>query len=215
VLMGHSTGCQDAMHYLVGPHAESRPPIEGAIIQASVSDREAMVEFLPDVNEKSVKLAELMVKEGQGEDVLPFSVTGGFLGTPVCARRWLSLASPGKDGDDDYFSSDLEDGQLQKTFGKLPSRTPLCILYSESDEHVPEFVDREGVVKRWMEFVRQGGGVVDEKHSGLVKDATHNLKGNPEKVVQDLLKRVVGFLERLEDSELEASKSPLKKQSNM
>ncbi|KAI9875428.1 MAG: hypothetical protein M1830_008476 [Pleopsidium flavum] len=214
VLMGHSTGCQDAMHYLVGPDAKARPPIEGAIIQASVSDREAMVELLP-VYEESVKAAKDLVRAGQAEELLPFSVTGGFLGTPICARRWLSLASPEKDGEDDYFSSDLEDEQLQNTFGRLPARSPLCILYSESDEYVPEFVDREAVVNRWMEFVRLGVGVVDEKHSGLLKDATHSLNGNPAEVVQDLIKRVVGFLQRLENGELERGSKALNNQPSL
>lgn len=205
VLMGHSTGCQDAMHYLVSPGAESRPPIDGAILQASVSDREAMVALLPEgVYEKSVKLAEELLKDGKGEEILPFSVTGGFLKTPICARRWLSLASPGKDGDDDYFSSDLEDAQLQKRFGMLPARSPLCILFGECDEYVPGFVDREELVQRWIETVKRGKGIVDEKHSGLLTDATHNLNGDPEEVLQDLITRVGGFLDRLEKDELKA-----------
>ena len=206
MLMGHSTGCQDCIHYLVGPRAESRPPIEGAIIQASVSDREAMVEMMSDVYDDSVKVAKELVKQGKGEELLPFSVTDRFLKTPICARRWLSLASPEKNGEDDLFSSDLEDEQLQKTFGRLPARSPLCILYSEGDEFVPDFVDPEALLKRWTDFVKRGGGVVDERNSGVVRDATHNLQGNPDVVVQDLMKRVVGFLETLEKGELQTGK---------
>ena len=213
--MGHSTGCQDVIHYLVGPDAEARPSIAGGIIQASVSDREAMVKMMSDVYDESVKVAKGMVREGKGEELVPFSVTDSFLKTPICARRWLSLASPEKNGEDDLFSSDLEDEQLQKTFGRLPARSPLCILYSEGDEFVPDTVDIEAMVKRWMGFVKRGGGVVDEKHSGVVKDATHNLKGNPDAVVQDLLGRVVGFIERLEKGELGTGKRVSNDQSSL
>lgn len=213
--MGHSTGCQDVIHYLVGPGAASRPAIAGAIIQASVSDREAMVDMMPEVYDEAVKVAKGMVREGKGEEVVPFSVTGSFLDTPICARRWLSLASPEKDGEDDLFSSDLQDEQLQKTFGKLPARTPLCVLFSEGDEYVPDTVDIEAMVKKWMGFVKRGGGVVDEKHSGLVKDATHNLKGNPDTVVQDLFKRVVGFIGTLEKGELDTGKGAAEDKSSL
>lgn len=42
ILMGHSTGCQDAMQYLLTKHSDT--PINGAILQASCSDREAFAE---------------------------------------------------------------------------------------------------------------------------------------------------------------------------
>ncbi len=215
VLMGHSTGCQDAIHYLTSGKAESRPPIDGVIIQASVSDREAMVETLFHVYNDSVRVAQEMVKAGKGEELVPFSVTGRFLNTPICARRWLSLASPDKKGEDDLFSSDLEDDQLRKTFGRLPARSPLCILYSKNDEYVPYSVDREALVKKWIGLVKQGGGVVDDKHSGLIKGATHSLNGNPDEVVQDLFRRVVGFLEQLETGKLDGKTSASNEQSSL
>lgn len=42
ILMGHSTGCQDAMQYLLTKHHQT--PIHGAILQAPCSDREAFAE---------------------------------------------------------------------------------------------------------------------------------------------------------------------------
>lgn len=38
--MGHSTGCQDTMHYLLTKHFDT--PIDGAVLQAPCSDREAI-----------------------------------------------------------------------------------------------------------------------------------------------------------------------------
>jgi hypothetical protein len=52
--------------------------------------------------------------------------------------------------------------------------------------------------------------VVDSAHGGVVRSASHNLNGNPEEVVNDLVKRVVGFLEGLEkESESSADGSRL------
>ncbi|RAL63832.1 hypothetical protein DID88_003475 [Monilinia fructigena] len=120
--MGHSTGCQDVLEYLTGPGHETNAPIDGGIIQAPASDREALgQEMDADVLKDSISLAQKMVDAGDGEEILPSSATQGFFPSPVCARRWLSLASPNHDGDDDYFSSDLTDEQLKKDFWKLAS----------------------------------------------------------------------------------------------
>lgn len=197
VLMGHSTGCQDVMEYLTGLGHETNAPIDGVIIQAPVSDREALGEVMDaDVLKTGTALAQKMVDAGDGEEVLPSSATHGFFPSPVCARRWLSLASPNHDGDDDYFSSDLTDEQLKKTFGRLPARSPLCILYSGSDEYVPKFIDKEALVNRWIDLVKKGDGKVDEENSGIVPDALHNLVKSPE-AVPELVRRVLGFLKGL------------------
>lgn len=45
VMMGHSTGCQDSIHYLTSPLGEferERPPLDGVVLQAASSDRDAM-----------------------------------------------------------------------------------------------------------------------------------------------------------------------------
>ncbi|ESZ96462.1 hypothetical protein SBOR_3194 [Sclerotinia borealis F-4128] len=197
ILMGHSTGCQDVMEYLTGPGHETNAPIDGGITQAPVSDREALgQEMDADILKSSISLAQKMVEAGDGEEILPSSATQGFFPSPVCARRWLSLASPNHDGDDDYFSSDLTDEQLKKTFGSLPARSPLCILFSGNDGYVPKYIDKEALVKRWIEFVKKGDGKVDEENSGVIPGASHNLTRSPE-AVPELVKRVLGFLKGL------------------
>ena len=63
---------------------------------------------------------------------------------------------------------------------------------------MPESVDKVRMVERWHEYVEKGGGVVDEG-SGVVDEATHTLiEGG--KGLEDLVARVVGFLERLESA---------------
>lgn len=202
VLMGHSTGCQAVMEYLVGPGHEDRLPLDGAILQAPVSDREASLMHMPhDQYAKSVAAAQAMVSDGKADEIMPTSETQGLFGAPVTARRWLSLLSPNHDGEDDYFSSDLADSRLKGTFGMLPAHTPLCILYSGADEHVPPEIDKMALVCKWIKVV-QTHGKVDTGHSGVIVGATHNLKRDSADVVADLVRKVIGFLGGLRSSAL-------------
>jgi pimeloyl-ACP methyl ester carboxylesterase len=201
VLMGHSTGCQDAMEYVVGPGHENRPSIDGAIIQAPVSDREARVDSMPKESRESfTKMAKEWVDSGRSNDVLPASIIGkDFIQTATTAYRFLSLLSPDMDGDDDYFSSDLPDAKLRRTFGAFKD-TRLLILYSGADEHVPAFINKKALVEKWSKFVKEGGGIVDEENGGIVENAHHNLNEDNEEVVQDLVRRVSGFVGKIQDN---------------
>lgn len=197
-MMGHSTGCQDVMEYLTSAGNDTRAPIDGGIIQAPASDREAIVMAMdPAVYAESCAVAQAMVASGDGKEILPSREMKGFSLVPVSANRWLSLASPNHDGDDDYFSSDLTDEQLMKSFGALPARSPLCILISGSDEYMPKTIDKADLVKRWIGFVKKGKGKADEENSGVLEGASHNLSGNPKDVVSGLTSRVLGFLDGL------------------
>ncbi|TKA68113.1 hypothetical protein B0A55_08294 [Friedmanniomyces simplex] len=201
VLMGHSTGCQDSMEHLVGPPSPHRPPVDGMILQAPVSDREAMASHLPEaLLHEANQLALKMCREGHEKDALPYRLTKSLFGrVAVTARRWVDLATPG--GADDYFSSDLSEERLQNTFGRLPARTPVLVLYSGSEENVPSTVDKDALVRRWIGVIEAGGGKVDGYHGSIVPEATHNLNGCPESIVRDLVQRVVGFVGRLDNGD--------------
>ncbi|MCJ1398493.1 hypothetical protein MMC11_001693 [Xylographa trunciseda] len=203
VMLGHSTGCQDIMHYLLSPLGKTeipRPHLAGGILQAGVSDRECMAMLLPEeLYNSSVRLAQSYVNDGREEDVLPMAATGGFMNVPITARRWLALASPppAHDGEDDYFSSDLPYDRLKETFGRIGTTgTRIQILFGEEDQYVPHSVDKKGMIEKWERVIRGGGGVVD-KESGMVTGANHNLDNVSEEVVQDLVRRVIGFLGRI------------------
>jgi pimeloyl-ACP methyl ester carboxylesterase len=190
VIMGHSTGCQDCLHHFASPDKRGdRANVDGTILQASVSDREAIAMDMPT---SDLEFANAMAKEwcanGKGEHILPLTITASNFGkNPVTARRWVSLACKG--GEDDYFSSDLDDQTLAKTFGKVD--VPLLILYGEEDEYVPSYVDRKKLVSRWIPFVK---GRVDEQSRQLLGGASHNLNGDDQEVVDELVKRVGKFL---------------------
>ncbi|KAK0870912.1 hypothetical protein LTS02_002111 [Friedmanniomyces endolithicus] len=201
VIMGHSTGCQDCMEYLVGADSSQRPAVEGVILQAPVSDREALGAAMPEAALREAnEVAERMCEEGREGDGLPNRLTRGVFGRiDITARRWVDIATPG--GADDYFSSDLTDERLRGTFGRVGAGTPVLVLFSGSEENVAESLDKEALVERWMGVVESGGGRVDRVDGGVVPDATHNLNGCSEAVVDDLVQRVVRFFGRLDGGE--------------
>lgn len=238
VIMGHSTGSQDVLYYLYSPnplpedpvydkglrHIE-RPAVDGAIMQAPVSDREGIMNGLTDENGKFhnavaqgtytqlVHMAQTCTySEHNAHDVfLPVSmtVTLGFPPVPVTARRFLSLIGPNgpsDPGEDDFFSSDLTDKRLDETFGMIETRdllrTKLLVLYSGSDEHVPKHMDKVKLLQRWEAATDKSYRKVwDDKHSGIVPGASHNLGGDGEgEARRDLVERVKAYLDEVRTS---------------
>lgn len=200
VLMGHSTGCQDLMEYLTGKGNAERPVIDGAILQAPVSDREALKDDMEEETiNKILSTSREWIHAGRGNDVLPENVDHKYFGkaSTVTAYRWYSILSPG--GDDDFFSSDLSDEKLQATFGIIKKESPLLILYSGADENAPPSVDLKALTQKWMGFVTRGGGYADEEHGGVLSGASHNLDTDKDDILEDLCKRVGGFLSKVEN----------------
>ena len=114
------------------------------------------------------------------------------------ARRWLSLVAEG--GDDDLFSSDLSDDVVSRIWGSdgglATRKTPLCVLWGERDKFIPVSLDKQAVLGRWkkeMNAADGGRGLWDDKNSGVVAGASHNLNGDPDDVVNDLCGRIVRF----------------------
>ncbi|PNS17621.1 hypothetical protein CAC42_3016 [Sphaceloma murrayae] len=200
VLMGHSTGCQDAMHYVSSPlqtGAElDRPRVAGIILQAPISDREALLHALDkSTYDHANDIAQKMVRDGKESDCMPNEITGAVFGQcAITAKRWLSLASPDQKGDDDYFSSDLPDERLQATFGSISRDTHLLLLYGAADEHVPEYVKPVEMLERWTTFASKAGAKVHPESRALLRGASHNLNGDPQPVLDELYRRVTAFL---------------------
>lgn len=236
VLMGHSTGSQDVLHYLykANPHTSKlsfdpdlehvkRPSIDGAIMQAPVSDRECIMWVLehgwlgksPSETRKIYEGVVALAKEGVSKDaahdaLLPLSMTsqiGYPPNTPLSCRRFLSLVSPESPhtpSEDDLFSSDLSDDKLQRTFG-LIQRTgllggKLLVLSSGADQAVPTWVDKEGLLTRWKSATNHNGqlDIWDSEYSGVIPHASHALSNDDQaEARKELNRRVLGFLNRL------------------
>lgn len=228
VVMGHSTGSQDVLHYLYSPNPLPhnpeletgvqhviRPALDGAIMQAPVSDREAMISTMKAAKEPSeVRAAFDQLVEAASvqpytvdklDSILPLNLTKtvGLSDTvPVSARRFLSLASPDspdKPSDDDLFSSDLRDQRFRETFGAVASRgllrSKLLVLYSGSDEFAAPWIDKERLMQRWKDATNAGGSNKWDDNSGVVPGASHNVKDEGQ---ADLIARVSHYLKEVE-----------------
>lgn len=236
VVMGHSTGSQDVLHYLHTPNPVpqrpdefqgrlqhlTRPVLDGAILQAPMSDREGLLAQLK-VNEGTAQGNEEQAAYDQlvafakrqpyttGDDqqkldaILPMNLTAkvGFpADTPLSARRFLSLASPDSPehpAEDDLFSSDLTDQRLKETFGVVAERglvrTKMMFLYSGNDDYAAPWVDKEKLMQRWKEAANAGGiEKYDSEGSAVIPGASHNVKDEGQ---GELIARVTRYLTTL------------------
>ncbi|OXV07091.1 hypothetical protein Egran_05144 [Elaphomyces granulatus] len=237
VIMGHSTGSQDVLHYLYSPNplprnpqSDSclqhllRPVVDGAILQAPVSDREGLrvvlqsgtatdsPAVLAGIYTQLVDIAKRTCSDGGSVDVLlPLSLTsrlGYPADTAISCRRFLSLVSPDSPehpSEDDLFSSDLTDDRLQETFGMVASRgllrSKLLVLYSGRDQFAPEWVDKASLLQRWKNATDNNSKeqVWDAKYSGVISEASHSLIGDEEEEPRrDLVARVMAYFRNVE-----------------
>ncbi|KAK2795230.1 hypothetical protein FQN52_006160 [Onygenales sp. PD_12] len=238
VLMGHSTGSQCVIHYLSqpNPHTEIpsfdsdiehiiRPPLDGAIMQAPVSDREAILWVLSEgiggrtgselreIYDKVEAMAKQGVRDDKsGSDVLlPLSMTSKFgypANTPLSCRRFLSLVSPESPqwpSEDDLFSADLGDEHLRTSFGMIHPRGllrgKLMVLESGADQSVPDSVDKKKVLERWRNAANRNGEVEiwDQEHSAIIPNASHALSNDDQAEPRRfLVEKVMGYLKTYE-----------------
>ncbi|XP_068660100.1 UPF0613 protein PB24D3.06c-like [Aristolochia californica] len=176
VLLGHSTGCQDIVHYMHTSAACSRA-VRAAILQAPVSDREYRA-TLPETA-AMINLASTMVNEGRGMELMPREANPD---APITAYRYHSLCDC--TGDDDMFSSDLTDDQLRLRLGHM-SNTPCQVIFSMADEYVPEYVDKKALVDRLCKAL--GGAEKVEIEWG-----NHSLSNR----VQEAVQAIIDFVKR-------------------
>lgn len=142
----------------------------------------------PDFFAKTLGHAKDMIARGEQDEIMPKALIPPIFHSPITAYRWHSLISRG--GDDDFFSSDLEDETLLKSFGQLDK--PTLIMPSEKDEMVPPNIDKEGLLKRWSGAAKED---VVSGLSGVIPGADHAL--SEEMAVIRFLDRVMRFLKGL------------------
>lgn len=189
-LMGHSTGCQDTIHYLSkysnSTKFTSNQELNGGILQAPVSDSEAITD--KDQAARFINMAKDYIDQGNPNELLPEEALKLFFGAPFSAYRFHSLASIR--GDDDYFSSYLTDSDYKESFGRV--RVPLLVLYGGMDEFVPENIDKSALVNQWQSNTISNHW---SPRSGIIAGATHNVGvGSEAGAVNDVVSRVVEFL---------------------
>jgi pimeloyl-ACP methyl ester carboxylesterase len=231
-VMGHSTGSQCVLHYLsqANPHTNvpafdpdvehiKRPVLDGAIMQAPVSDREAIFWVLkwgigdttPEkaraVYDEMESLArEAVARDSKHDTILPLELTSMIYpaNTPISCRRFLSLVSPESPQspqEDDLFSSDLSDAHFGKTFGMIHERGllnhKLMVLISGKDQSIPDWVDKDKMLARWRNATDHNGKyqIWDDKHTGVIPNASHALSNDDQAEPRKfLVERVLGYL---------------------
>ncbi|KAJ6278950.1 hypothetical protein J3E71DRAFT_346037 [Bipolaris maydis] len=167
VVMGSSTGCQAIMTYATTLPAP--PPVDGYIMQAPTSDREtASLLMSPEFLHTSLQHAEDLIVKGKKMQIMPSDLIPPIFSSPINAYRWHSLVSVG--GDDDFFSSNLPASTIGSSFGRLDK--PTLIVMSEKDEMVPPAVDKEALLKKWVNAIPKG---LASNQSGVLPDADHEL----------------------------------------
>jgi hypothetical protein len=137
----------------------------------------------------TLKHAEGLIARGEQDEIMPKALVPPIFTSPITAYRWHSLISKG--GDDDFFSSDLDENTLKELFGKLDK--PTLIMPSENDEMVPGYVEKAVLLQRWKDAAPSG--IVSDL-SGINPGADHELSG--EEMQKWFVERVMGFLGSLE-----------------
>ncbi len=90
VLAGHSTGSQDVIHYLT----MSRRKVAGGIMISPASDREYFEKDRDALWVEQLALAEGMIAEGRGDQLMDDRMTEAF-GARITAYRLHSLIGVG------------------------------------------------------------------------------------------------------------------------
>jgi pimeloyl-ACP methyl ester carboxylesterase len=163
VLVGFSTGGQDVIHFL-NYNLKEHQRVIGAVLMSMVSDRD-YAENSEDPQFKHLEMATKMIKEGNGNEMMPRSADF-FEGHPITAYRYHSLISP--HGDDDFVSLDLP-ADYQKQFFSF--KTPVTIVYAGADQYIPKNIAINDLVKKMKQFT-------PVKQIKVIKDADHELSAS-------------------------------------
>ncbi|ORZ08399.1 hypothetical protein BCR42DRAFT_382708 [Absidia repens] len=180
VVMGHSTGCQDC--YWHNKYGRHRQHVAGYILQAPVSDRQYYAAECPEYADH-LQLASTMREQGRGAEWMPRSVSD----VPVTADRFYSLVARG--GDDDVFSTDLTDEELNLIYKDV--NQPMMAVNGQEDEYYRSSVDRMVFLERLQKVCP----AIRNIH--VVAGADHKVN-NPQAQIA-LVELVSSFLESVKD----------------
>ena len=158
VIIGHSTGCQNIVHWLKHYYQKNNdlnkhdlelsshilPQVTAVVLQAPVSDREGAMER-SDYRANIDYARENF--HGRREEMMPRSA----FWAPITIQRYLDLFD--YNGADDFFSSDFSTEQLIQRLGHISqcdnSLKAVLVAFSGADEYVPHHVqDRVQLTQR-------------------------------------------------------------------
>jgi hypothetical protein len=176
-LVGHSTGCQDAVYFLEHAAPEWRSKLKVVALQAPVSDREGAMQ--QEHYQEHLELAQSFVADGKGQEMMPRAA----FWAPITAQRLLDLQAKG--GTDDYFSSDYTDEELCARLQHVGTNEDLQVLvaYSGADEYTPSHVDKSLLTDRMVSAMNSkcaDNGKQQVAQRLYIDTGNHNLSKGPD-----------------------------------
>jgi pimeloyl-ACP methyl ester carboxylesterase len=147
-IVGHSTGCQIAVHFAAHGSPVALGRLAAIVLQAPVSDQES-----GSLSAETAKwLAHARALSTPATTLMPLEAHY----VPITAERFLSLYDEtGGKQPDDLFSSYLSEAQLQSKLKHL-DRLPTLVAFSMADEYVPPSVDKRELVARLSHAMGEG-----------------------------------------------------------
>ena len=175
-LVGHSTGCQDAVYFLEHAAPDLCDRLNVVALQAPASDREGAE--LEAGHASNLSLAQSLVDDGKGEEMMPRSA----FWAPITAQRFVDLNAKG--GTDDFFSSDYTDAELAERLrhvGRNRQNLKVLVAFSGADEFVPPHVDKKALTERLaaamnIDCEEEGKDVAEPFY---LETGNHNLSEGP------------------------------------
>lgn len=160
-LIGHSTGCQNAIHFSRYGPRHLMKKLFAIVLQAPVSDCESgsMNDLLPNRLIYANSLKDEYGIEKCSEILMPFDSHY----SPITVYRFLSLFD--RYGDDDYFSSYFTDDDFEEHFQHFRlddtcKHIKVLIAYSLNDEYVPDYVDKVQLTNRICQAIGEQASIL-------------------------------------------------------
>ena len=143
IVLGHSTGAQDALYYM--RYGEMASCVDGVVLQGAVSDREIIATF--ERTPHMLQEAKKLIAEGKHTTLLSERLEDA----PITAERFLSLT--GRLTDDDMFSTDLTEAELQPILSSV--KVPILLCFSADDQYVPDKTAQKDFAQRMVAVLRK------------------------------------------------------------
>jgi len=175
-LVGHSTGCQDAVYFLGNADKDLCDKLAVVGLQAPVSDRESAAMY--EGYTEHLRVAQSLVQEWKGQEMMPRSA----FWAPITAQRFVDLNEKG--GTDDFFSSDFTDEELATKLRHVGrdrnDGLQVLVACSGADEYVPSHVDSRILTNRLVAAMNKDCPEGHPVATGLfLETGNHNLSQGP------------------------------------
>lgn len=184
ILVGHSTGSQKSIYYLISSTSHSRGGkqsrssdgiIKGVVLLSPLSDFAGIIKHTPVEDYKNLlKISEALVMQGTPHQLLPTTIWPAL----ADAQRFLSLATPMSE--EAIFS--YYDPNKESIFSSI--NTPTLILLGDADEY------RDRPIKKIKDWFDTHQNTV-QYQSKIIKDGDHGFSGKEKEVAQIIRKFAV------------------------